>query len=131
MTRDRIAVLRREQETLRAFAAEADPPALLLLADEESLSIRGNEAGLIRFAMELLEVSTGGELSPEASEWIDAAWLPLESIVLDPAPKFEATKPTFRANMVGYAVMATIVIFLTAGAITSINWLLHAIHLHH
>ena len=130
MTHDRIAELRLKQENLRTFATGANSPALLLLADEESLSIRGNEAGLIRFALELLEVSAGGQVSPGASEWIDTAGLPLESILLDPDPKLEVTKPTLRANIVGYAALGAVAIFLIVGAITSINWLFNVVRHH-
>jgi len=128
MTSERIAELRLTQESLRSFSAAVEPPALLLLADDDSLSIRGNEAGLIRFALEILEVSAGGQVSPSAFEWIDAEWLPLESIVLDPNPQIEPHKTTLRGKLYAYGLLVIILGVWLVGMVVGIQWITHRIH---
>lgn len=128
MTAERIAELRQEQDRLRTFASKVDAPALLFLADDDSVSIHGNEAGLIRLALEVLDVSAGGQVSPAAYEWIDAAGLPLESIRLDPNPKLEAPKVTLRSRLLGYGIMVAVLGIWLVGMIVGIQWLLQRFH---
>lgn len=95
---------------------------MLFLADDSSASIRGNEAGLLHLALELMEVSSGGQVSPSASTWLDLAWLPLEAITLEHNPQIEESSKSVRDSILAVTIVVLVCIVFVSGFVTCLNW---------